>query len=351
VGYEIDYMAVGEGERCGDAIALRLGNLNGTRAEQRVMVIDGGTKQSGSDLVQHIRRYYNTDRIDTVVSTHPDSDHISGLTVVLESLAVSQLLMHRPWEHSREVRSLLSSGEISHLKISDKLRRSLESACELEQLAKKLRIPIEEPFAGMGTPDGSVTILGPSREYYEAMVCDFRGAPGTPTSFLEILQRAAQTGGEIAARVLESMAIETLDDCGETSAENNSSAIVLIRDSGRALLFTGDAGIPALTQAADHAISIGVDLGSLVLLDVPHHGSRRNVGPTLLNRIRATTSYISAAPDGEPKHPSRRVVNALIRRGSTVYSTRGKVLCHYFNAPNRGWGPAFPLEFSPMVED
>ena len=47
-GYEIDFRAVGEGERSGDAIVVRFGNLAGNRDQQFVMVIDGGTKRYNS---------------------------------------------------------------------------------------------------------------------------------------------------------------------------------------------------------------------------------------------------------------------------------------------------------------
>jgi hypothetical protein len=54
MGYEIDFLPVGEGEDSGDAIALRFGSLFGPRSEQTVVVIDGGFKESAEGLVSHI---------------------------------------------------------------------------------------------------------------------------------------------------------------------------------------------------------------------------------------------------------------------------------------------------------
>ena len=95
-GYEIDFLPVGDGEKSGDAIAGRFGNLYGNRDEQFVFVIDRGTKESGKNLVDFIRQYYKTRKADAVFSTHPDGDHSSGLTVVLEEMDVNYLLIHRP---------------------------------------------------------------------------------------------------------------------------------------------------------------------------------------------------------------------------------------------------------------
>ena len=92
-GYEIDFIPVGEGEKKGDAIAMRI-TKNG---KTEIYVIDGGTKTSGNALVQHVRDYYGTNQVDYLISTHPDIDHISGLKVILEELEVRELWMHKPW--------------------------------------------------------------------------------------------------------------------------------------------------------------------------------------------------------------------------------------------------------------
>ena len=42
-GYEIDFLPVGSGERSGDAICVRCGSPG----DYKVMVYDGGTKESG----------------------------------------------------------------------------------------------------------------------------------------------------------------------------------------------------------------------------------------------------------------------------------------------------------------
>ena len=84
-------------------------------------------------------------------------------------------------------------------------------------------------------------------------------------------------------------------------------------------------------------------------MQVPHHGSRRNVGPTILNRTKAQIAFISVCKQGAPKHPSQRVVNAVTRRGAKVYKTTGQNIRHHFGAPPRaGYTELTPL---PLVED
>src|SRR5438477_6112421 len=105
MAFEVDFLGVGQGERSADAIALRIADPSAPSG-QRVMVIDGGTQDSGEQLVDHVQSYYGTKHVDYVVLTHPDADHASGLTVVLDKLNVGTLVMHKPWEHANEIRSM-----------------------------------------------------------------------------------------------------------------------------------------------------------------------------------------------------------------------------------------------------
>lgn len=348
-GFEIDFLAVGDGQCSGDAIALRFGN----DTAQRVVIIDGGTQESGQQLVDLVRGTYGTSTVDLVLNTHPDRDHSSGLSVVLEQLTVRTLMMHRPALHSAEVRGFFQRrAYLTDSRIDDAYRRSLANVATLEQLAQDRGVSIVEPFAGVFDPTSRIQILGPSLDYYEELLVDILGV--TDTAIARAI-RTLEDSIEEMRTVKEDPndpTTETLDDTGETSPSNNSSAILYLNLYGHQLLFTGDAGMPALTRAADFADSLGIDLTSLRFLQVPHHGSRRNVGPTILNRIKAKTAYISAAKEGEPKHPSQRVVNALIRREANVYATQGKGLRHHFNAGDReGWSAATPLPFKSDVED
>ena len=98
MGYEVDIIGVGRESKSGDAIAIRWGNLIGPKNEQKVVIIDGGFRESGQDVVDHIKNHYNTDTVDAVISTHPDQDHINGLDVVIDQLSVKELWIHKPWE-------------------------------------------------------------------------------------------------------------------------------------------------------------------------------------------------------------------------------------------------------------
>jgi beta-lactamase superfamily II metal-dependent hydrolase len=350
MAYEIDYIPVGDSEKGGDAIALRFGNLAGPRNEQSVVVIDGGFKDSGEKLVKHINDFYGTTYIDLVISTHPDADHASGLSVVLENMRVGQLAMHRPWEHAAIIKGFFKDGRISSSGLEEKLEKSLQNASDLEALATKKGIGIVEPFQGTTGFNGALTILGPSAEYYRAMLANFRSTP-EPIDFLGIfapMQKAAKEG---VKHIRDFWHIDLLDDDEDTtSAENNTSTIILFNIDGHKLLFTGDAGKTALLNAIAYAEGLGISLTGMQFLDVPHHGSKRNLNSKILKKMNATTAFISAPAESD-KHPAKKVINALKKHGARVYVNRSRTLWQHHNAPTRNWVSATEEQFHEIVEE
>ncbi len=359
MGYEIDFLPAGEGEQCGEAITLRFGNLFGNSTEQTVIVIDGGFKETGEKLVEHIKEYYKTDRVNLVISTHPDADHATGLEVVIDKLKVDYFWMHQPWNHTDDIARLFKDGRVTDQGVKESLRKSLDTVRGLERIAKEKDIPIIEPFVGTKDESGKVIVVGPTINFYEDLLPGFRGTP-EPKKEVGILSRMYTETKETVQKVAENWGIETLDDSGETTAENNSSTIILIFVDNGCLLFTSDAGIPALVDTADRLEVAEFDFSNIIFLQVPHHGSKRNVGPTILNRIlrpklqtdkKLQTAYVSVTKESGPKHPSKKVTNAFRRRGAYVYATHGSTLRHPHNAPDRGWTTVEPLPFYPEVED
>lgn len=351
MGYEIDYIPVGNGESSGDAIAMRYGNLYGDRSEQVVIVIDGGFKESGQNIIDHIQTYYNTNAVDLVIATHLDRDHISGLYPVLDNLTVSNLLMHKPWEHADDIKNMFINKRITSSGLADRIEKSLQQAVDLESLALSKGINIVEPFQGITGFQGTMKILGPSVEYYKSLIPLFKETP-KPKSELEKLLGMAKSAVEDAVEWIEDrLDIDLLDDDEErTNPENNTSAVVLFEIEGRKLLFTGDAGKTGLHLAADYADQQGISLLDLHFFDVPHHGSKNNISSKIMKRMMAPTSFVSASKDA-PKHPSKKVTNGLIKHGSRVCVNRGLTLSHSHNAPQRsGWGPALAEPFHEKVE-
>ena len=343
MGYEVDIIGVGQESKSGDAIAVRWGNLSDARDEQKVVIIDGGFRESGQNVVDHVKKYYQTDAIDAVISTHPDQDHVSGLDVVLDELSVRELWIHKPWEHNRGLARKFADGRVTDSSLGERLRKSLDSASDLVTKAEEQGIHIVEPFAGTTLYNqGELCILGPTRDYYESLIPEFDGMPEAKSTIKSLLSEFRETVAKTIRRFTSRWGVDSLDDEDTTSVKNNSSVITQLIVEDRRLIFTGDAGITALSHAADNPAFYS-QRAKLRFIQIPHHGSRRNVGPAVLNSLigepviqgesRNITAVASTAKNGEPKHPRKAVMNAFTHRGAKVLATRGNTICHSYNAP------------------
>lgn len=356
MGIEIDFLPVGESEKNGDAITIRYG----VEGDYTIIVVDGGYTDSGNTVVSHIKEHYGSTNVDYVVNTHPDSDHVCGLITVLNELKVGKLYMHLPWEHSSEIRDLFKDGRITDNSLSEHIKDSLNKAYELYELAVEKQIPVEEPFEG--TTIGQFTVLSPDKDWYiNELIPDFPNMPEQREQN-SIQKVMSETYQKVLAWVEEKWDKETLsENYGMTGARNESSVVLYGDFDSTSVMLTGDAGKNALTRASYFAESQKIDLKQCSFIQIPHHGSRRNVSPSVLNKIigervaqgsnPSKRAFVSVSKLSED-HPKKVVVNAFIRRGVKVIKTQGKTIHYYQDMPKReGWVTCTPITFSDRVED
>ncbi len=334
--YEADFLQVTHSEKSGDAIAVRFTRPD--YGDVAVIVIDAGYAEFGDTLADHIEEHYGTTHADLVISTHPDGDHFNGLPRLLERMTVGELMVHRPDLHGHEEDEVCAGKVI-----------------ELVSLAAKRGITVTEPFVGITRFGGALAILGPTEQYYEQLLDeeDEQANKGLFSEGVRVLAKALKKPLRMAEDHLP-LPLPFTDD-GGTSARNNSSAIVQLTLEGgtKRLLFTGDAGVPALTRAA-MAMEARGDTAPLRMIQVAHHGSRHNANNEILDRLLGTadgdasavrTAVISASKDA-PKHPSAKIVNEYKLRRCRLVSTESGGMSHQHDAPPRvGWVPATELPY------
>ena len=351
--YEIDFLGLKQKTKDADALCFRYYD----EALQRyvVGVYDGGLTEYGVAMKEHLRKYYfNNDpnpKIDYVICSHPDQDHAVGLTEILENFEVGMLVMNRPWLYVDELFPKVYDGGVTKASLEKRLRESYPYADALETLAKDKGIPIQEGFQGTDI-DGHLTILSPSRDFYLQLLVESSKTP---------LHEDAHNLLAYIKNAIETWTNELIREDVETSAENESSIVVLGDMGEERFLLTGDAGIRALGAAADYAERNIYSLQTVKVQQIPHHGGRHNVSPSILNRVvgrivpkgtaPTKTAVVSVAAGTD--HPKKMVVNAYIRRGAKVYEARTSTLQHHCGdmPPREGWNTVDPLKFSEEVED
>ena len=337
MAYEIDFIGVGdEVKKDADAITIRWKDDNG---DYKIAVYDGGLQAHGEKMVEHLNEYYFSDSedkiIDCVICSHSDLDHVSGLKRILEEFEVKKLYMNRPWLYIDDVWDSVNDGRITKESLCERLKKQYKYISELEEIAeeKNIELMIESNKTPLEKSNVSESAV---RKIVNGLV-------------------------QYVKNLIESWQDEKLREDVETTSENEMSVVVLGKMDEENFLLTGDAGIRALDSAIVYAEEKDEAIKDTVkFLQIPHHGGRRNVSPSILDRLIGEivdedktigkTAYVSVAKDSD--HPLQMVVNAFTRRGVKVYKTEGNIIHHHKNMPDReGWSALEKLNFEEKVEE
>ena len=322
--YHIKFFSVGNSSKGGDAILIELFD---EEDNPHLILIDGGYQETGKHIVKYVKRKYpNNLKFDFIFNTHPDLDHISGIKVILEDedIEVGSLVMNRPWKDAGFTRQSFEDGRITLNSLLNRVKEAFGMANDLETIAKERSVEIKKCFRGCSAYNGALRVLGPSKDLYEKFLLL---SDKTPKSIIDENYNVPYIKKDVdEENYIQGHEIDWFDE-EETSAVNQTSLIISLDLGSIKFLFTGDAGKEALNEALDYyeGLDIDNDASDFDVVQLPHHGSRKNINPELLARLDAREYIISCPPDGEKEgHPSRRLINKIleIKNNTRIYLTR-----------------------------
>lgn len=360
--YEIDFIGVEEHTK--DALAICMRWYCEQAGRCIVVVYDGGFKIHGEAMVSILKKYYfaseSDPTIDIVICSHSDDDHATGLAELFNHFKVTNLIMNRPWKFSDELFPLVDDGRKTKNSVENELKEKYASIATLEKIAADAGTSIHDGLTSLGFNNifSPLKILSPTKEMYIQLIAE---STKTPYKADSVSESMVQKFFAAVRKIVEKWATDTLRDDVSTTAENETSIVLLGDMISEKCLLTGDAGIRALSAAADFAESIGIDLKSVSVHQIPHHGGRHNVSTKILNRIVGSivsedsiptkTAFVSIGKDSD--HPKGMVTNAYIRRGVKVFEARTSTINHNVgDMPNReGWTSVTNKNFSIEVDD
>lgn len=330
-GLEVDMLSVGDADCIlathWDAASNSWGNV----------LIDGGNK-SDVHTLRGFLQSNGINRINAVVCTHPHDDHSGGLLELLKdkSVAIDSAYMHIPQWHVDPGEVEKTLGRVAGSAEADSIRKSLATVRELFAAFTARGLTPIEPFAGVQI--GFLTVVGPSLQYYEEVIRDFTDADAI--KLVDARNGLHKLWSALHERASEELETDLPED-PQTTPENNSSVILLAVQNASKYLFTSDAGVPALQKASEQ-----YNLSGCYWMQIPHHGSRRNINPALIKLFSPARAWASAA--GTKKHPRRAVVNAFKENGAVVCSTHYPKPTNMWITtgtvpPRAGYGPLIPL--------
>lgn len=129
---EVHYIDVGQG----DCTLIKCGNA--------AMLIDGGDNYTGTQVQLYLKKQ-GIKRLDYVIATHPDSDHIGGLDVIVYKYDCDTVIMPDIQKDSKSYRDLIAAMDSKYYKAT------------LPQVGREYALG-----------EASFTVISPVREYEDA---------------------------------------------------------------------------------------------------------------------------------------------------------------------------------------
>ena len=315
--YEIEMLDV----KSADAFIIHIVD---EKDEDHIILVDAGDYTDGQKIINHLRKYYKSPKIDLAIVTHPDDDHYGGFFYLLEkikdkakdAIEIKDFWIHDPGQH-------ISAKDVKYGYKEENAKAIACSVLELNgvnllRLIDSLKISRTEPFAFCNDesvschPDFELYIIGPTEDYYKSLVPDFRHPLKPKREFEDYEEDSTITlkDGKIFSK--------TLDEAGDDDSKHNQSSLIFtfVPKEGKKYLFMGDAGEAAFNSIPETFQEL---VTNVHWLKVPHHGSEHNMSNNMINTIKPKVAYISTEKIGT--YLSRSVVNALKKSNCSVYST------------------------------
>jgi beta-lactamase superfamily II metal-dependent hydrolase len=290
------------------------------------MLIDGGTPGTWGVLKARLERLPREERrLELLVVTHIDADHLGGALELLEDDALG-VTFGDVWFNG-----------FGHLPKTEGTRNARQGEA-LSRALRRRELPWNQAFGGGAVvlPEAptlpvvtlpgamSLTLFSPTaatltklRSAWERELRNAGLTPGgAPPAPARARARTRDAGPPDVAALLQKPFEQ------DTAEANGSSIAFLAEHDGRRCLFTGDAHPVVLMDALERWFLTHPDPAlRLDALKVPHHGSENNLNWEFLYRLECPR-YLISTDGGVFHHPDPEAIARLVR-----YGGRGVELC------------------------
>jgi hypothetical protein len=295
------------------------------------LLIDAGPSTTWPVLREKIKGLPPTERrIDLLIITHIDQDHIGGVFPLLENAAMLGLSVGEVWfngvEHLPPIqglaRSVAEGQRLGQLLLDLQTKQSL--LWNSSFLGQAVATPHHAGYRqALGIEAPLVTVLSPTPKALQRLAATWT-APTDRSVPSDENHELTKISGAWFTEIHELAQTRTKED---VSAANGSSIAFVLEHRGTRCLFTGDAS-PRILGAGLTAYANAN--GALPLFDVvqlPHHGSAANSTQPLLS-VCPAINYLVSTDGSKYGHPHEIAIARVLQAAA------GREHAIWFNYPH-----------------
>ena len=323
----IKFLKVG----CGDSIFIHYLDLNGIG---RNIVIDTGHHQKRiytrffREVNEIIQR---NEKIDLLILTHRDDDHIGGLWKLVKS-------------YEFDIDAHIEKIWLNHtLLISDPSSKiSIGKAVDLKEVFQKVNKCPTEPITVLSPPFDihgiKLTILSPDRSTYEREAKQILKEEQNRK-----ISSKQSDHGHLFSHLEENIALFKEDD----SPSNRSSIAFLLEYKGKSALFLADAHPSVICNSLKKLDYSRENKLNLDFVKISHHGSKRNTSLELLSLFHCQNFIFSTNGKNRHRLPDKETIVRILKNPERDMEQVVKI---YFNQKDDVLANIFSVDDTPFKE-
>ncbi len=284
----------------GDSFIIKTFDNNGNNF---IILIDGGTASTFDYSLK--KELKNIPKIDLLVLTHIDSDHIGGLIKLYKNSLINKIDIKEIWINHPELKSINKGGNISHKQANNLKQLIIDKSPEA--IIKSISIDNKTIIKESVTFD----IFSPSKDILDSLYNNWENIKKEKTNKNAIISDNL----EVSKKDLKTLALE--DFCPNNKIEkdiiNASSISFLLTCSDLKILLLGDSRPEIIEKEIRNRGYSKDNKLECDFVKISHHGSKNNTSNELLELIHCTNYIISTnGGNSNHKHPSRETLARII---------------------------------------
>lgn len=301
-------------------------------SENSSVLIDGGTASSYSTWKNNILKMR---KLDAVIVTHIDSDHVNGIIKLLDDVntpeigqvlynGAEQILGFESTNHICSEDEKLDSLQARLTNINNETKIGTSEATSLSYLLRSKNInrnslaihnAMNDKFQ---IGDYSISILSPTLESLERLKFKWLDVLEEEGIKRKLINKSHSSSFETYVSQLHETYIENISSDEyvnieslanyeyerDNSINNETSIALLIEHDGKKILEMGDCHAEVIVSWLNEN---RIDVLDLDAIKLSHHGSKKNITSEFLNRVNCNKFLIST--DGSKfKHPNLETI-------------------------------------------